>query len=77
MIAQPARRVTDAEILVGRAHVVALIGDTLEMDRATWPGEGARAEIERSRAARRIAFARWLVRQGGLNEQQEATDVQA
>ncbi len=67
----PAYRPTyllDHETLIERRHEVALIASALELDGSGWSGQGAYADISRLRAARRIAWTRWAVEVGELNE---------
>ena len=66
------RRLLDPRVMLERRHFVALIADAMEMDAVAWPGEGAKAQVGRLVAARRIAFARWCARNGEIGEADDA-----
>lgn len=59
------REILDAETLVERTHAVAVIAEAMQMDRGVWDDAG---DLGRRRAARRIAWMRWLVRRGAVGE---------
>jgi hypothetical protein len=65
--------IPDHETLVERSHAVSRIAVQMELPDSGWPGEGARADVERVRAARRISWARWMVEVGEIHDGQGVT----
>lgn len=62
------RSLLDQETLIERSHAVSQIAVQMELPDSGWPGTGARADVERVRAARRIAFVRWCAEVGEIDD---------
>lgn len=62
----PADYVVDEQLLAIRRKTVSLIATQMELTGSAWPGEGARADVERIQVARRIAAVRWMTVTGRI-----------
>ena len=59
----------DHETQVKRSHDVSVIAVQLELADSGWPGEGSKADVARVRAARRLAWGRWMADVGEFTDE--------
>lgn len=60
--------VVDEQLLAIRRKTALLIATQMELSGSAWPGEGAKADVERIQVARRIAAIRWMTVTGRLGK---------